>query len=536
MPPGTHLEETPPPSRLEGLKAALAEAQFVAGGLVGRAAESTKHYTIIRHSHALVWYRGPGTSVCMTILADEPVPANRTVWLQARGYSGNAGMSLEALAGSRDKWIDVTPACEAQACQLPDAEERGIQRDMRRWFAREASSSPPSSPSSLSGRVGGEKSRRRRRRRRHVPRETHMVRIPASAGDGYFRLLLCGGDDDPRKTLCGSPVFRIASTSADMSVIRGASLGTMPLEMGLKVASTVVGTHVVRKYTGIAGAVVQSSAGRFAAAARRRQAAAVASEGAGGGAVQDAVRQSWRRGNRQQHEHARSATPPEQLDMAIIGADDGPEKPFPINFSGKVSRGTGRSGGAELGVLPTANLDDVPDHVRTSLGGVFAAWAMMMPAKAGATPDDDDDDWNPAVVTIAPPRGGAAHHPAVAMSNGVRVHIAADMETDTGTKLLGRRVKIMLMGYLRPATGAQEELLAQHARDVCVTLNSLGREKWCPPTATGARSSLGDRLDDAAGRVQQAVDRIPLHWAGVRSASALARDGVVGNGGLWVRR
>ncbi|QPH02787.1 hypothetical protein C2857_007004 [Epichloe festucae Fl1] len=265
LPPGTHLEETlPPPSRpkelkgLKGLKAALEEAQFVAGGLVGRSAESTKHYTIIRHSHALVWYRGPGTSVSITILADEPVPANRTVWLQARGYSGNAGMSLEALAGSRDKWIDVTPASEAEASHLPGAEERGIQRDMRR-FAREAASLSSSSSSSSSGRAGGGSGGR------HVPRETHLVRIPASAGDGYFRLLLCGGDD-PRKTLCGSPVFRVASTSADMSVVRGASLGTMPLELGLRVASTVVGTHVVRKYTGIAGAVVQSSAAsRFAA-------------------------------------------------------------------------------------------------------------------------------------------------------------------------------------------------------------------------------------------------------------------------------
>ncbi|GAB0135521.1 hypothetical protein EsDP_00003856 [Epichloe bromicola] len=42
-PPDTHLVDPPPPppSRLKGLKAALEEAQFVAGGLVGRPAEST---------------------------------------------------------------------------------------------------------------------------------------------------------------------------------------------------------------------------------------------------------------------------------------------------------------------------------------------------------------------------------------------------------------------------------------------------------------------------------------------------------------
>lgn len=93
----------------------------------------------------------------------------------------------------------------------------------------------------------------------HVPRETHVVRIPAVSADGYFRLVFCaggGGDPSKRKVLYLSPVFRVASTSTDSSVFREASLTTMPIEVGVKVASVVAG-NTVQRYTGPVVGLVQ---------------------------------------------------------------------------------------------------------------------------------------------------------------------------------------------------------------------------------------------------------------------------------------
>jgi len=148
------------------LKTALGEAQFLAGRLISRPAEFTKHYTIIRHSHGLVWYKGSMTWIAITILADESLLGNRTLHLQQKGDSGNMGMSLKALMGPRDDWIDVTPVTEAQVHHVSEREERAIQGDLKRFVSK------------ASGRL-----------KKHISRETHLVRIPASATDGYFRLV-----------------------------------------------------------------------------------------------------------------------------------------------------------------------------------------------------------------------------------------------------------------------------------------------------------------------------------------------------------
>ncbi|KAG5993966.1 hypothetical protein E4U43_003347 [Claviceps pusilla] len=99
--------------------------KLLATGLVSRPTKSSNHYTIIRHSHGLVWPRGPKTSLAITILAGEPLPANRILRFQQKGYSGNMGMSLKALmAGPRDEWIGATPVTEAQADHIPGMEDR----------------------------------------------------------------------------------------------------------------------------------------------------------------------------------------------------------------------------------------------------------------------------------------------------------------------------------------------------------------------------------------------------------------------------
>ncbi|KAI8721381.1 Riboflavin kinase [Fusarium sp. LHS14.1] len=485
-------------------KAALGEAQYFAGGLISHPAESTKHFTIIRHSHALVWYRGPATSVPITIFSDEPLPQGRTVWLQQKGFSGNMGMTLKALVGTNGSWIDVTPASKAGVENLAEAEERGIQRDFKRFFKK------------ASGRL-----------KKHIPRETHVIRIPAAATDGYFRLVLCAGEGG-KKVLCGSPVFRIASTSTDASVVRGSSLSTMPLEMGIKVASTI-GQQVAKKYTGVAGAVVEAGSKKFTPNAAIKKAAHAAYHTSG---IGNAVNESWRNGKAGRYDPmvgGAALTGP----LTIIGSDEGPEAPFPFKLAGKVVHGTGLST-RELGI-PTANLTEVPDEVKMRMGGVFAAWARLVPNKGM---EDIDDDWYAAIVTIAPLRNGP---PGVVQRNKVSVHFIHDFEEVTFFEI---RVKVMLMGFLHPWIPGQQdgEIVEEHGRDVMTTMASLARETWGPEIAASSiralrsERSFGDRLNEATSRVQHQIDRIPTHLVGVRSEAGAMRDQVYGNGGMWIQR
>ena len=133
-------------------------------------------------------------------------------------------MKLKALVGSNSDWLNVTPSVQARPEDLSADTERAWQRDIAKAAKKSA-------------KENGAKA--------HIPRETHVVRIPAVSADGYFRFALCtGGGPAPdsssssrRKVLCMSPIFRVASTSTDSSVFRGASLTTMPLEVGVMVAS-----------------------------------------------------------------------------------------------------------------------------------------------------------------------------------------------------------------------------------------------------------------------------------------------------------
>ncbi|KAM0242210.1 hypothetical protein ACHAP5_007297 [Fusarium lateritium] len=484
-------------------KSALGEAQYFAGGLISHPVESTKHFSIIRHSHALVWYRGPETSVPITILSDEPLPPTRTIWLQQKGFSGNMGMTLKAMVGTNGNWLDVTPATKTGVEHIAEAEERGIQRDFKRFVKK------------ASGRL-----------KKHLPRETHIVRIPAAATDGYFRLVLCSGEDG-KKVLCGSPVFRIASTSTDASIVRGSSLSTMPLEMGIKVASTI-GQQVAKKYTGVAGMVVEQGSKRLAPNAALKKVANKAYQKSG---LKDAVDESWKNGKAGRYDPLISGGTLDEP-LTVIGNDEGPETPFPFKFAGRVVRGTGIST-REHGI-PTANLSDVGDDVKMRMGGVFAAWARLVPVQET---EDLDDDWHEAIVTIAPLRHA---QPGVVQRNKVAVHFIHDFDVT----FFETRVKALLMGYLHAWTPDlnSEGIISEHARDVMTTTASLARENWGPEVSVSAvralrsERSFSERLGEVTGAVQSGMDRIPKHWVGMRSEGGVMRDQVYGNGGLWVAR
>ncbi|KAM3512045.1 hypothetical protein MY11210_004305 [Beauveria gryllotalpidicola] len=499
-------------------KKALDEAQYLAGGLIGSPAESNRHCSIIRHSSALVWYRGPATTVTVTVLADEPLPATRTLWLQQKGFSGSVGMSLKAMVGTTGGWLDVTPATRAEAAHLAVNEERAVQRDLRRFISK------------ATGRTS-----------RHIPRETHIVRIPAAAQDGYFRIVLCPTRDG-KKVLGSSPVFRLASTSADVSVMRGASLGSMPLEVGAKMASAVASGYVAAA-TGAAAGVARMGAGKVAGkvtSVAAKKLAKKAYRGYEASGVGDVVKASWATSTAARYERAVSSALMEPT-VGVIGGDEGPEMPFPIKCTGRVVQGSGYTL-ARYG-FPTANLVDVPKELTMRLTGSFASWVRVT---SGRIKDEDEDDlaWYEAVTTIGPAENAA---PSVVPKNRVAVHILHDLEDDAD--LRGASLQLLLMGFLRPASGTTADdddvdaALQRHADDLLTTLATLARDQWQPrltvegiKRARGNERTWGERLDGVTGTVAARMDRVPVHRAGIRSEAGALRDASLGRGGLWIQR
>ncbi|KAB8071364.1 hypothetical protein BDV29DRAFT_179294, partial [Aspergillus leporis] len=197
-------------SQGNALQKAYGEVSHFLGGLIAHPTESTRHYTILRHSHGIVFYRGSTTSIAISTFSDTPLPPDRSYWLQSRGWTGKTGMKAKALLRLTDDWLDVTPSFALRKGQVDTADERAWQRDIGK-FRKKA-------PSKLLS---------------HKLRETIVARIPVEAGDGYFQLNLC--ERGKKKVLCSSPVFRVLSTSLDPSSLRGASLTTMPLEVGAMV-------------------------------------------------------------------------------------------------------------------------------------------------------------------------------------------------------------------------------------------------------------------------------------------------------------
>ncbi|KAF6811553.1 LipA and NB-ARC domain-containing protein [Colletotrichum sojae] len=499
---------------------ALDETKYFAGGLVSHPFEYTKHFSILRHSMPLVWYRGPSTSVTVTIFSDDLLPPSRTVWLQRKGFSGNMGMNLKSLVGANDSWLDVTPSSQAAPTDIAEGDERGCQRDIKKFLKK--------APKNLA---------------KHLPRETHVVRIPAAADDGYFRLVLCSGggaNGGKRKVLCPSPVFRVASTSTDASVIRGAGLASLPLEVGIKAGSVVANT-VVNRYIGPAAAVVQARTKKISQAKFvTKHAAHIATARAG---VEKSGIKTTVTSYEERYTATRGAgydawgqqdTGFEEAPPEVVGPDEGPEDPFPIRFDGKVVRGTGR-GGMELGI-PTANLADVPEDVRTRMRGVYFGWARVVPRRGL---EAMSTDWHESIITVGPAPYAT---PRVAARNVATVHIIHEFG---GAMFLDTKLKVLVMGQLRgstpPAAGSDAALEA-YGRDVLLAVASLSRDGWGPMETRErmrtARSemSVADRYVETRERVQKQVDRIPVHLAGVRTEGAALRDRAYGNGGMWIPR
>lgn len=485
-------------------KHAFDEVKHFAGGLIAHPYEATKHYSVLRHSHGIVFYQGPYTSVAISIFSDQDLPADRQVWMQRRGFSGKTGLKIGTL-GTRSAWINVTPAVLADASSLPPNDERAWQRDTQKFLKNTAT------VKSICD---------------HTPRETHVLRVPHLAEDGYFRVVLCAG----RKVLCPSPTFRLVSTSTDPGRMRGASLSTLPLEVGVKIGALVAKSAAQTASHGAMQPAItayQNVVQPYEPGQITRTAVSTAYNASLQPKVDQTIQEiNQDYLNRKQAELVVAGG--QDADAHLLGPEDGPQHPFPIEFIGKVVRGSGATTKA-LG-RPSANLEGVSQEVELRLSGVYAAWVK--------TSSEKNEKWHAAIVGVHPRKDVKV---GVVERRSIRVMILAEVGNLVGTKM-----SVMLVAFLHtsafeanPDVGQRQ---LQLATDISIVDASLARPQWTAEAILSqlkqqrADRSMIDKAADARRYGQKQTDKVPIHRAGIRTNSMSLRDQVIGNGGIYVLR
>ncbi|KAH7028063.1 riboflavin kinase [Microdochium trichocladiopsis] len=164
----------------------------------------------------------------------------------------------------------------------------------------------------------------------------------------------------------------------------------------------------------------------------------------------------------------------------IVGADTGPEAPFPLHMEGTVISGFGR-GSKELGI-PTANLpvdSAVTPWIEDAKSGVYFGYASLaLPAghpdlsSSATTGDTTAFQTYPMVMSIG-------YNPFY--KNTVRsaeVHVLHRFRAD----FYSAPMRLLLLGYVRDELdySGLEALIKDINIDCEVARNSLAREAWRP--------------------------------------------------------
>lgn len=524
----TQALSQPQPPVPTPIQKAYGEARHFLGGLINHPFESNKHFTILRHSHGLVFYRGNATSVAISIFSDTPLPLDRTLWLQNKGWSGKTGMRTKALFRLNDSWLDVTPGMPLRADQVNTDDERAWQRDIKK-FRKKA---PP------------------RPRDKHHLRETAVVRIPSEAGDGYFQLVLCQGAK--KKVLGNSPVFRVLSTSANPHSIRGASLTTLPLEVGAMVVSLYAQT-AARTAAAPASAAVAARVDRYrpawfkqAAVQKAYSASGVESRVAGLFTSSVDPGQSVASGG---------GMSPITGQDASLPVENGPQEPFPMTFKARVQLGPSQTSSNSDGT-PRLTLTSVPDWVSEQLRGYFFGWAKFGTDKQS---DPSSSTWSPIIVAVRTldPLQAARVNISQISKHIVTLRLLDEVDES----LTSSKVQIRLMGFLRvevppPKGSTSQELADAHAAaaeasiladayDADVVQSTLAHPAWSPETCSAAEvqkqsSTWVERTMDGYSAIrikgQKLVEQVPLHKLGVRSATDELRERQVAVNGFYIVR
>ncbi|KAJ5496168.1 Monooxygenase FAD-binding [Penicillium fimorum] len=525
---GPTSSPTPPPTPVQK---AYSEARHFLTGLINRPAESNKHVTILRHSHGLVFYRGPTTSVAISIFSDVPLPPEHTLWLQGKGWTGKTGMQLKSFLRLRDSWLDVTPGMPLRADQVTPDDERAWQRDIKKFLKK----APP------------------RLRDTHQLRETAVARIPAEAGDGYFQLVLCQGLK--KKVLGNSPVFRVLSTSTAPSSIRGASLSTLPLEVGAMVVSLYAHT-AARTVAGPAAMAIQSKAAPFQAKAAvlrppwvtktviKKAYATSGIENRVGGIINGPKGPIGR--------SQINIAAPEIAGSSPVSIDVGPQPPFPMTFKARCQTDQ-ISHPNNSDDIPKLNLIRMPDWVTEQLRGYFFGWARF---DTGSSKGPPISEWYSAILSVRAldPLQAAGVNLAQISKRVVAIRLLEDVPLQTS------KIEIRVLGYLRaeipPPTGttskeladaqaaAAEAALLADVYDASVVQDTLAHPAWVAehPAVSDFQqnSSWIDRTVEGYTNIitrgQKLVEQVPLHLIGVRSVTDEIRESQIAVNGFYIVR
>ncbi|KAH7041219.1 uncharacterized protein B0I36DRAFT_312390 [Microdochium trichocladiopsis] len=331
-----------------------------------------------------------------------------------------------------------------------------------------------------------------------------------------------------------------------MSVMRGASLRTLPLELGMR-AATAIGEKYITTVAAPVVGVVQTGVKRVEPMVMSQNPRAMAAirAGASEGLVMAEDRYAPIRHATWDSLYETSITdsPPE-----MVGSDDGPEHPFPIHMHGKVAKGTGRSR-ADTG-FPTANLVGVPGNLLLRLGGVYVGWAAVSDQGRSYS---ERRDLHKAIVVVGPPMYGPVQ---VAAKNTAVAHLIQE-SGDPMPDMLDARIDIIIMAHLRPLLPRDPpppptRITAVMRENISVAIASLSRDTWHHRhqkhlleaasvrnplvKALKTHKSLGDFAAHASAGLQRRVDSVPLHWAGIRTEGSELKDHTYGTGGFYIKR
>ncbi|KAJ8071649.1 hypothetical protein OCU04_001970 [Sclerotinia nivalis] len=397
---------------------AFREARHFSGGLIAHPSESTKHFSILRHSHGLVFYQGCSTTLTVSIFSDAPLPAGRQVWLQNKGWSGNTGMRLKAFVGNNGSWLNVTPGMSISADQLKESDERAWQRDIKKFL-------------------------KKTKHPKHILRETLVVRIPVEASDGYFHLVLCS--DEKKKVLCPSPVFRILSASTSPSSVRGASLSTLPLELGA-MAMTAYANKTIGRMITPATSAAEKVVHPFMPSLARQE-AAIALYGKSG--TEDMVTSTVVNGNiRYQGIRSFSCNQARSEDNEL-----GPRPPYPICF---IARSEIQIGDGDYFSMPTMKLLGIAEHISHQLRGHYFAWVRQRPIRGQE--NTDANIWSQTVISSLPIQASDLPKATIAQASRriFKIHFISDFFEAQAYDM--KNLDIKIMGFLRPDTTSNSPL------------------------------------------------------------------------------
>jgi hypothetical protein len=429
-------------------------------------------------------------------------------------------MRLKAFVGATGSWLNVTPTMGIGSEQLNPSDERAWQRDIAQFR---------------------KKAKPEKIREKHKLRETVVLRIPAEAGDGYFSVVLCTGDK--KKTLCVSPTFRLLSTSASMHSINGASLSTLPLELG----AMAVNVYATSKISAVAGPVVstvQSQVQKYMPSTLTKEdiekAGTKAYDISGG---KEKVHALVSRGNHLYEQQLEgSYAPANNIDVTL---DQGPQPPYPIRFTCTSEPILGPE--TEPSSLPSTNLIGVPDHVSHQLHGHYFAWVRLH------TKGKDPEDWQQSLISALPPTPTQLTRANFVLANKRTITLRL-IDSYSTSPPPSSKPTILILGFLRPDEplqranirrgieagdeAAEEASMLAEMNDIAVAQGVLDHPAWVPEVVmdTGKGLSLKNGYADVRMGVQRGVERVPLHRLGVRMESDRMRERGVIVGGFYVLR